>query len=137
MSQITAAAKPEATVSTTKKLVFIAILGAVSFVLMMINISLPFAPAFLKFDIAELPALFAGFFMGPVAGFGVIVIKLLLKLIIQGTETAFGRRILQSGRVVGVRPHRGVYLQGEPHKKRRGHRHDRVLHYCQYSVHLH
>ncbi|MBQ6384635.1 MAG: ECF transporter S component [Lachnospiraceae bacterium] len=89
MSQITAAAKPEATVSTTKKLVFIAILGAVSFVLMMINISLPFAPAFLKFDIAELPALFAGFFMGPVAGFGVIVIKLLLKLIIQGTETAF------------------------------------------------
>ena len=89
MSQITAAAKPEATVSTTKKLVFIAILGAVSFVLMMINISLPFAPSFLKFDIAELPALFAGFFMGPVAGFGVIVIKLLLKLIIQGTETAF------------------------------------------------
>ena len=89
MSQITVAAKPEATVSTTKKLVFIAILGAVSFVLMMINISLPFAPAFLKFDIAELPALFAGFFMGPVAGFGVIVIKLLLKLIIQGTETAF------------------------------------------------
>ena len=89
MSQITVAAKPEATVSTTKKLVFIAILGAVSFVLMMINISLPFAPTFLKFDIAELPALFAGFFMGPLAGFLVVVIKLLLKLVVPGTETAF------------------------------------------------
>ena len=85
----TAANAPEATISTTKKLVFIAILGAVSFVLMMINFSLPFAPSFLKFDIAELPALFAGFFLGPLAGFGVIVIKLLLKLVIQGTETAF------------------------------------------------
>ena len=76
-------------ISTTKKLVFIAILGATSFVLMLINFSLPFAPSFMKFDIADLPALFAGFFLGPLAGFEVIVLKLLLKLVIQGTETAF------------------------------------------------
>ena len=79
----------EGTISTTKKTVFIGILGAVSFVLMLINFALPFAPGFLKFDIADLPALFAGFFMGPLAGFLVIVVKLLLKLTIQGTETAF------------------------------------------------
>ena len=81
--------RQEGTISTTKKTVFIGILGAVSFVLMLINFSVPFAPAFLKFDIAELPGLFAGFFMGPLAGFLVIVVKILLKLIIQGTETAF------------------------------------------------
>ena len=90
MSQIAAKVPvQEKKVSLTKKLVFIAILGAVSFVLMLINFSLPFAPAFLKFDIADLPGLFAGFFLGPLAGFEVIVVKILLKLVIQGTETAF------------------------------------------------
>ena len=89
MSQVITNTKPKTDVSTTKKLVFIAIMGAVSFVLMLINFALPFAPSFLKFDIAELPALFAGFFMGPLAGFGVIVIKILLKIAVQGTETAF------------------------------------------------
>ena len=89
MSNYTSALNPEAQVSATRKLVFIGVLGAVSFVLMMINFSLPFAPAFLKFDIAEPPALFAGFFMGPAAGFVVIIVKILLKLVIQGTDTAF------------------------------------------------
>ncbi|MBQ6385662.1 MAG: ECF transporter S component [Lachnospiraceae bacterium] len=89
MSNYTSALNPEAQVSATRKMVFIGVLGAVSFVLMMINFSLPFAPAFLKFDIAELPALFAGFFMGPAAGFVVIIVKILLKLVIQGTDTAF------------------------------------------------
>ena len=37
----------------------------------------------------SLPGLFAGFFLGPLAGFGVVVIKLLLKIAIQGSETAF------------------------------------------------
>ena len=83
------AANTRGTVSTNRKLVFIAILGAISFVLMLINFSVPFAPSFLKFDIAELPGLFAGFFLGPLAGFGVVVIKLLLKIAIQGSETAF------------------------------------------------
>lgn len=94
MSQNTTAAihspvQAEKHISPTRKLVFIGVLGAVSFVLMLINFSLPFAPAFLKFDIAELPGLFAGFFMGPLAGFGVVAVKILLKLAIQGTETAF------------------------------------------------
>ena len=71
------------------RITFIALLGALSAVLMLINFSVPFAPGFLKFDIAELPALFAGFFMGPVAGCLVIIIKILLKLVMQGTETAF------------------------------------------------
>lgn len=72
-----------------RSIAFIAMLGAVSTVLMMINVPLPFAPTFLKFDISELPALFAGFFMGPLSGCLVILVKLLLKLVFQGTETAF------------------------------------------------
>lgn len=72
-----------------QKLVMIAILAAMSAALMFISFPLPLAPAFLKFDISELPALFAGLFYGPVSGFLVILIKISLKLLMQGTETAF------------------------------------------------
>ena len=51
-----------------KSIAFIGMLGALSAVLMFINVPLPFAPTFLKFDIAELLALFAGFFLGLVSG---------------------------------------------------------------------
>lgn len=74
---------------TIKTIAFIGMLGALSAVLMAINIPLPFAPTFLKFDISELPALFSGFFLGPVSGCGVILVKNILKLLLQGTETAF------------------------------------------------
>lgn len=72
-----------------KTVAFIGMLGAVSAVLMAIQVPLPFAPTFLKFDISELPALFSGFFLGPISGCGVIAVKLLLKVLLQGTETAF------------------------------------------------
>lgn len=77
------------TTTNVRTVTFVGMLGAISSVLMMINISLPFAPTFLKFDISELPALFAGFFLGPVSGCVVIVVKNLLKLLLQGTDTAF------------------------------------------------
>ena len=67
----------------------VGMLGAVSAVLMAISIPLPFAPSCLRFDISELPALFAGFFLGPLSGGVVVIIKNLLKLLIQGTDTAF------------------------------------------------
>lgn len=70
-------------------LTFVALLGAVSAVLMSFNFSFPFAPVFLKFDISELPALFAGFFIGPVQGCAVVLVKILLKVLTQGTDTAF------------------------------------------------
>lgn len=72
-----------------KTIALLGMLGALSAVLMAFNVPLPFAPTFLKFDISELPALFAGFFLGPVSGSVVIAIKLLLKLLLQGTDTAF------------------------------------------------
>lgn len=72
-----------------RTVIFIGLLGALSFILMLIRFPLPFAPSFLDFDIAELPGLFAGFFLGPVAGAFVVVVKLALKLVVQGTSTAF------------------------------------------------
>lgn len=73
----------------TRIIALIGMLGALSAALMAVNIPLPFAPAFLKLDIAELPALFAGFFLGPAGGCAVIAVKIVLKLLLQGTETAF------------------------------------------------
>lgn len=72
-----------------RTLTLVAMLSALSAVLMAINVPLPFAPTFLKFDIAEFPGLFAGFFLGPTAGVVVILLKNLLKLIMQGTETMY------------------------------------------------
>lgn len=68
---------------------FVGMLGALSMVLMLVNFPLPFAPTFMKLDFAELPALFAGFFLGPVYGMLVVIVKILLKIVVQGTETAF------------------------------------------------
>ena len=76
-------------VFTTKNMVMIAMFGAVSLVLMLIDFPLPFAPAFLKFDFADLPAILGTFMMGPVEGVLICVVKLILKLIVRSTETAF------------------------------------------------
>lgn len=64
-------------------------LGALAGVLMLFDFPLPIAPSFLQMDFAELPCLFAGFFMGPLQGFLVIVVKILVKFVIKGTNTAF------------------------------------------------
>lgn len=72
----------------TKIFVRIALLGAISSVLMLFRFPLPFAPGFMDIDIAEVPALIGGFAMGPLAGFLIVVIKILVKTITQGTSTA-------------------------------------------------
>lgn len=96
--------------SKVKKTVFIGMMGAVSTVLMMLNFSLPFVPGFLKFDISELPALFAGFFLGPVSGCSVIVVKVLLKLLFQGSDTAYvGEAMNIMGSVCFVLPASLIY----------------------------
>ena len=68
---------------------FVGMLGALSTVLQLFEVALPFAPSFMKFDISELPALFAGFLLGPADGCLVVIVKNLLKLIMRGTNTAF------------------------------------------------
>jgi riboflavin transporter FmnP len=72
-----------------RSIAFMGMLGALAGVLMLFDFPIPIAPSFLEMDIAELPCLFAGFFMGPLQGFLVIVVKLLVKFVIKGTNTAF------------------------------------------------
>ncbi len=67
----------------------ISILASVSVILMFIKVPLPFAPNFMEMDIAELPALIGGFAMGPLAGFMIVCIKILLNIVINGTKTFY------------------------------------------------
>ncbi len=75
---------------TTRMITQIGMLGAVSAVLMLIEFPLPFlAPGFYKMDLSEVPVLIGCFSMGPLAGMAIELIKVLLNLVINGTDTAF------------------------------------------------
>ena len=52
-----------------KRVAISGILGALGFVLMLLEFPLPFIiPAFIKFDFSELPAIIAAFAYGPLHG---------------------------------------------------------------------
>ncbi|MDK2868542.1 MAG: riboflavin transporter [Clostridiales bacterium] len=65
-------------VSTMTK---VAMLSVLAFILMMIELPLPIFPGFLKIDLSDVPALIAGFALGPVAGVAVEAIKNILHLL--------------------------------------------------------
>ncbi len=64
----------------TRKIVMTALLGSLATVLMLLDFSVPFMPAFIKMDLSELPALIASFSIGPVSGIAVCLIKNLINL---------------------------------------------------------
>ena len=74
---------------TTNKVVMIGMLSAIAGILYCFDFALPIAPAFYKIDFSELPALIGGFAFGPVAGVLIEFVKVLVKLIIKSTSTAF------------------------------------------------
>lgn len=65
----------------------IGMLSAIATILMLFEIPLPFAPSFYELDFSEVPVLIGCFAMGPVAGAAVELVKILLNLIINGTNT--------------------------------------------------
>ncbi len=73
----------------TRNIALIGMMGALAAVLMMIRFPLPFMPPFMDFDFASLPEIIGGFAMGPVAAVFIILVKILVKLVITGTSTAF------------------------------------------------
>lgn len=78
------------TPNKTKRLVKIAMLGAVASVLMLFEFPLPFiAPPFYEMDLSEIPVLIGAFALGPSAGALIELIKILVKLLLTGTSTAF------------------------------------------------
>lgn len=72
---------------TTKDLVMIGFLGAISAILMYFEFPVPLVPGFIKMDFSELPIIIGGFMMGPLAGAFIIIIKILLHFILSGTTT--------------------------------------------------
>jgi len=70
----------------TRAIAVAGILGAVGFVLMLLEFPLSFIiPSFIKFDFSELPALIAAFAFGPTYGVLVCLIKNLLHLFVTTT----------------------------------------------------
>ncbi|MDD3369864.1 MAG: ECF transporter S component [Lachnospiraceae bacterium] len=68
-----------------KELTFIALMGALSAVVMLFRFPLPFLPPFLSFDFAGVIEMIGGFMFGPLAAFLIIILKILLQLVMQGS----------------------------------------------------
>ncbi len=75
--------------SDTHYSAYVAIFSAMAGVLMLLEIPLFFAPSFYKIDLSELPVLICTFYLGPVAGVITEFFKVLIKLLLKGTSTAF------------------------------------------------
>ena len=77
-------------ISATRKLCIISICSAIAAVLHMLDFPLPFlAPDFYKLDLSELPVMLCGMYLGPAAAVICEALKILLKLLFNGTSTAF------------------------------------------------
>lgn len=64
----------------------IAVLGAISFLIMYIEFPIPPFPPFMKLDFSDLPAIIGGFSMGPLAGILIELVKNLIHLLKTSTS---------------------------------------------------
>lgn len=71
------------------KMIKISLLVSIAVVLMYFDF--PVIPLFpwLKIDLSEVPALMGGFAYGPIAGGAIVILKVLLRFLIKGTQTGF------------------------------------------------
>ncbi len=77
-------------ISKTRRITIISICSALAAVLHLLDFSIPFlAPEFYKLDFSELPVMLCGFYLGPSATVACEGLKILLKLLLKGTSTAF------------------------------------------------
>ena len=78
------------TVTPARRVSIIGICAAIATVLHMLDFPVLFlAPEFYKLDFSELPVLLCGFYLGPSATVACEGVKILLKLLLKGTSTAF------------------------------------------------
>lgn len=73
---------------TLRNMTKIAILSAISAVIMLFEFPLPFAPSFYELDLSEAVILMGGFAMGPVAAVIMELLKNLINLLLNWTITA-------------------------------------------------
>ena len=74
---------------STRKVAMIGMFSAIAAILMLFEFPLPFAPSFYELDFSDIPILVGTFAFGPAAGVMMEFVKILLKLVIKGTSTAF------------------------------------------------
>ena len=67
----------------------IAVLGALGAVLMFFDFPIFIAPSFYKLDMGDLPCLIGAFALGPMPALFIQVVKILVKLLLKPTSTAF------------------------------------------------
>lgn len=77
-------------VTPARRVAIVGICSALAAILHVLDFPLLFlAPEFYKLDFSEVPVLLCGFFLGPSAAVACEGIKILLKLLLKGTSTAF------------------------------------------------
>ena len=76
-------------VLATRTIVVIGVFSAIAAILMVLELPVPFAPSFYGLDFSELPALIGAFAYGPVAGVMIEFCKILIKLVLKPSSTAF------------------------------------------------
>lgn len=77
-------------VTPARRVSIVGICAAIAAVLHVFDFPIPFlAPGFYKLDFSELPVVLCGFYLGPCATVLCEAVKILLKLLIKGTSTAY------------------------------------------------
>lgn len=76
--------------SSTKTIAKVGVLSAIAYVLMFISVPLPIFPSFLKIDLSDIPAIFGGMSLGPMAGLAIIIVKNFLQGITASTTGGVG-----------------------------------------------
>lgn len=72
-------------VKNTRFIAVTGVLSALSFILMLLEFSVPLMPEFIKFDFSDLPAIIGSFSMGPAYGAIICLVKNLLHLTVSST----------------------------------------------------
>ncbi len=68
-----------------KTIAFVGLMGALSAILMLLRFPIPFMPPFMSFDLSGVMEMLGGYMFGPGAAFCIILVKLLLQLVMQGS----------------------------------------------------
>lgn len=76
--------------SPGRRVSIVGMCSAIAMILYILDFPVPFlAPPFYKLDFSDIPVLLCGFLLGPSSGISCLGIKVLLKLLIKGTTTAY------------------------------------------------
>lgn len=68
-----------------KTIAFVGLMGALSAVLMLLRFPIPFMPPFMSFDLSGVMEMLGGYMFGPGAAFCIILVKIMIQLVIQGS----------------------------------------------------